>query len=74
MKFSAGTYKISTLMAEDPISKPIVERLAALGFGEGKIIRIYRRAPFSGPYIIDFENTRIALREEELQCLKLQKV
>ena len=46
----------------------IASRLLELGLREGLEISIEGRAPFSGPYIIRFGPTAIALRGEEAQC------
>ncbi len=49
----------------------ICDRLRELGLFVGLQITILGRAPFAGPYLIQYNNTVLALREEEFQCLSL---
>lgn len=62
-----GQYKITEITG----SPELRERLKEMGFYVGQIIEILGRAPFSGPYLVQFEACFIALRDEELKCLSL---
>ena len=51
----------------------VISRLRELGFREGMQLKIIGRAPFYGPFLIRLGTMTIALREQELQCLKLSR-
>lgn len=46
-------------------------RLSELGFHAGKDILLVHKIPFGGPYIIQIDDSLIALREEEAQCIQV---
>ena len=50
----------------------ILERLRELGLRKGSEITYVRQAPFGGPYLFQLPTTLLALREEELRCLKFK--
>jgi Fe2+ transport system protein FeoA len=51
----------------------LVERLRELGFSPGEKIEILRQFPFRGPWVLMTAQGMVALRNEEFQCLKIQK-
>lgn len=51
-----------------------IERLIDMGFHENVEIEHLGRLPFSGPIVIRCDQTLLALRAEEAQCVKIQKV
>jgi ferrous iron transport protein A len=50
----------------------ILERMHELGLRIGVQLKFIRRAPFSGPFLFQVSTTLLALREEELECLKFK--
>ena len=61
-------YKIISINGE-----PLLQsRLLELGFFIGQIIKLISRAPFQGPYLVEVEGIVLALRENELSCLKCE--
>jgi Fe2+ transport system protein FeoA len=50
----------------------ILERLRELGLRKGSRLHYVRQAPFGGPFLFQLPTTLLALREEELQCLKFK--
>jgi Fe2+ transport system protein FeoA len=55
----------------DPL---IIERLKELGIHRGVKIEAYGRAPFGGPKLYRLGATVLALREEEAECIRIQKL
>ena len=51
----------------------LVERLRELGFTPGENFKILRNFPLRGPWVIMTVHGMVALRDEEFQCLKIQK-
>lgn len=49
-----------------------VARLNELGLRPGKIIHLIQKTPLNGPIIIQIDNSLIALRHEEIQCIYLR--
>ncbi|MCE3010820.1 MAG: ferrous iron transport protein A [Proteobacteria bacterium] len=62
-----GLKKVKAITG-DPL---ICARLRELGLFIGQEVSVLGRAPFRGPYLIKYNNTVLALREEEFQCLSL---
>lgn len=62
-----GKYKITKITGAPELR----ERLQEMGFYVGLTIEILGRAPFNGPYLVQFEACFMALRDEELKCLTL---
>lgn len=54
----------------DPL---LIERLIDMGFHENVEIEILGRMPFAGPIFLRCDNTFLALRKEEAQCILIQK-
>ena len=50
----------------------IVERMHELGLRSGVQLKFIRQAPFGGPYLFQVSTTLLAIREEELACLKFK--
>jgi Fe2+ transport system protein FeoA len=50
------------------------ERLREFGLIPGTLIRLLRKAPFNGPIEIQFRNSRLVLRPEEISHLKFERV
>jgi ferrous iron transport protein A len=50
----------------------ILERMHELGLRIGVQLKFVRQAPFGGPFLFQVSTTLLALREEELACLKLK--
>lgn len=50
----------------------ILERMHEMGLRVGVQVKFIRQAPFGGPYLFQASTTLIALREEELACLKFK--
>ncbi len=50
----------------------LIERLIDMGLHTGAQIEVIGFLPFSGPIIIRWDNTLLALRKEEALCLQLQ--
>lgn len=55
-------------------SEQLTKRLKELGIQEQEQIYLQAKILFGGPYIVRFKNTHIALRKEELECLRLQAI
>lgn len=51
----------------------ILERMHEMGLRLGLTMQYIRRAPFGGPFLFQVATTLLALRSEELACLKLTK-
>ncbi len=49
-------------------------RLQEIGFFSGAEIQCLGRAPLNGPILIQFGAMTIALRDEEFNCLVIQKI
>ena len=49
------------------------ERLYEMGLHKGLKVNLVGRAPFMGPWLIQFGSTTIALRDNEAKCLTVQK-
>lgn len=49
----------------------VLERLKDLGFVTGARVRALFRAPLGGASIFRIENTTVALRDEESQCVRI---
>jgi Fe2+ transport system protein FeoA len=47
----------------------LCERLHEMGLRPGLELEFWGRAPFKGPWLYRFQNTLLALREEEASCL-----
>ena len=56
------------------IMNEFTERLQELGLTPGSLIRIVRRAPFSGPFEIVCGRTRLALRAQEGDKIYVERV
>jgi ferrous iron transport protein A len=52
----------------------LIERLKELGIHPGLQMTYLGRAPFSGPLLFRFGATVLALREEEVACLRLKRL
>jgi ferrous iron transport protein A len=52
----------------------LVERLKELGVHPGLNLTYLGRAPFSGPLLFRFGATVLALRQEEVACLRLNRL
>lgn len=50
----------------------ILERMHELGLRIGVQLKFIRQAPFGGPFLFQVSTTLLALREEELECLKFK--
>lgn len=49
----------------------IVARLLELGFVRGERVILRGRAPFGDPFFLEVRGTLVALREEEVLCIRL---
>jgi ferrous iron transport protein A len=49
-----------------------LRRLTELGIHPGRTIQVLQKTPFHGPIVIAVEQTFIALRSEEAQCIQLK--
>ena len=65
----AGNYEITQICGVDVTC----ERLIEMGFRVGMRIDFISQAPLNGPLICRFQNTILALRIEEAQCLLIRK-
>jgi Fe2+ transport system protein FeoA len=52
----------------------ILERMRELGLRSGVQLKFIRRAPFGGPFLFQVATTLLALRKEELDCLKFKEL
>lgn len=52
----------------------ILERMRELGLRIGIRMQFIRRAPFGGPFLFQVSTTLLALRAEELECLKFKSL
>ena len=50
------------------------ERLHEMGFRQGMMVTLLGRAPFSGPLLIKFNTSFIALRMDEAECAQIEQV
>lgn len=46
----------------------ICERLHEMGLYQGLSLRVIGRAPWGGPWLVQFHTTSLALRAEEAEC------
>ena len=50
----------------------LIERLKELGLRQGLQVQYLGRGPFLGPVLLGFGATVLALRQEEVVCLRLK--
>jgi ferrous iron transport protein A len=50
------------------------ERLREMGIYSGLVLKVKGRAPWKGPWLVEYSETVMALREEEAQCLIVKSV
>lgn len=55
-------------------SQMLCERLHEMGLRPGLEIEFWGRSPWSGPWLYRFQNTMLALRDEEASCIKVSDV
>lgn len=65
-----STARIITYTQQDSLT----ERLREFGLIPGTVIRLLRKAPFNGPVEIQYRNSRIVLRPNELAHLRLERI
>lgn len=65
-----STARIITYTQQDSFT----ERLREFGLIPGTVIRLLRKAPFNGPVEIQYRNSRIVLRPNELAHLRLERI
>ncbi|MCB0415499.1 MAG: ferrous iron transport protein A [Bdellovibrionales bacterium] len=59
------------LRIKDIIGSDVIRtRLYELGILPGQTMTIVTQMPMGGPFIIEINQTRIALRPEEIQCIQ----
>lgn len=63
-------YTIKKISINEDVN--IHQRLLDFGFYEGMQIKIMRRLPFGGPWIIQADSLYMALRDEEFKILELE--
>jgi len=51
--------------------KELCQRLLELGFKPGQTFHIVQKTPFGDPIVIEVDETTVALRQEELRCLRV---
>jgi Fe2+ transport system protein FeoA len=49
----------------------LVERLYEIGFLPGERIRLHGKIPLGGPWLIEVRGMTVALRENEVRCLRI---
>jgi Fe2+ transport system protein FeoA len=49
--------------------REVVERLEEMGLGVGRTVRLLRRMPMKGPFVVQAGTIFIALRENEAACV-----
>jgi Fe2+ transport system protein FeoA len=49
----------------------LVERLYEIGFLPGETIQLHGRVPLGGPWLIEVRGMTVALRENEIRCLRI---
>lgn len=54
------------------VEQPLQRRLLALGFREGQIVQVLRRAHFSGPLHVRVGTTEVMMRCQEAYQIQLQ--
>lgn len=47
----------------------IIERLEEMGMSVGRSVRVLRRMPLGGPFVVQAGTIFIALRENEAECV-----
>lgn len=52
----------------------LIQRLNEMGFKEGLAVRLVRTISFGSVYVIQFEDSIVALNSMEMKCLKLQSM
>jgi ferrous iron transport protein A len=50
----------------------VLGRLREIGFIRGEHVRVWGRAPFGEPILVEIRGTSVALRKEEAQCVLLK--
>lgn len=53
---------------------PFAKRLHAMGFRAGQVVRVLRRAPFSGPMHVRLGATDVMLRTREAALVGIEKL
>jgi Fe2+ transport system protein FeoA len=53
--------------------KEVIERLEEMGMGCGRTVRVLRKMPMGGPYVVQAGTIFIALRENEASCVTVGK-
>jgi Fe2+ transport system protein FeoA len=49
----------------------LVERLYEIGFLPGETLRLHGKIPFGGPWLVEVRGMTVALRENEVRCLRI---
>ncbi len=52
----------------------ICERLHEMGLHQGIVLKVVGRAPWKGPWLVQFKMTCLALRIEEAECPVLKLI
>ncbi len=63
-------FEISDYIGDELIS----ERMQEMGLRIGVQMKFIRQAPFGGPLLFQISTMLLALREEELACLKIKSI
>ncbi len=63
-------FEISDYIGDELIS----ERLQEMGLRIGVQMKFIRQGPFGGPLLFQVSTMLLALREEELACLKIKSI
>jgi Fe2+ transport system protein FeoA len=53
-------------------SLELQERLKELGFFQGETLRLVRKLPFYGPYVVQTNQGLVSLRKDEFESLGLE--
>jgi Fe2+ transport system protein FeoA len=49
----------------------LLSRLREMGFIRGERVRIWGRAPFGEPFLVEIRGVTVALRKREAQCIRV---
>jgi Fe2+ transport system protein FeoA len=69
MKLHDLTFNLEALIVALEGDQEVIERLEEMGMGCGRSVRVLRKMPMGGPYVVQAGTIFIALRENEAACV-----
>lgn len=72
MKLTEAQLNLIYEITDIQSSKDIQMRLSELGLSIGRNLKLVRTIPFQGPFLIEIQDTVLALRREEAECIQIK--